>query len=702
MSEKLNQDIKYLPTVGPKKSELMHKEIGVKTFMDLLYYFPYRYIDRTKFYKIAEINEELPYIQIKGKIVKYEMLGEKSAKRLVAIFTDGERQMELIWFKGHKWIMQSLNIHSEYVIFGKPAVFNGKLNMVHPEMEEAQKAESMPTFSNLHPQYNTTEKLKSGFVNSRYIQRLVAYLVKNFINEIEESLPPHLIEKQKLIPLKEALFNIHFPQGNEELKKAEYRIKFEELFYIQLRLLFKKSNREQTVKGLQFSTVGNFFNTFYKEYLPFELTDAQKRVIKEIRKDTGSGKQMNRLVQGDVGSGKTMVAIMVMLIAADNGYQSCLMAPTEILAQQHYANFKRLLGQLGLNIQILTGNTLKSERPKIFENLKNGITHILIGTHALIEDNVIFQNLGMAVIDEQHRFGVAQRAQLRYKNVHPPHILVMTATPIPRTLAMTVYGDLDVSVIDQLPPGRKPIRTLHYFENKRNDAYQLMRDQIKLGRQVYIVYPLISESEKMDYKALEEGYKQVCEIFKEPAYKVSMVHGKMKKQEKEDNMSRFIKKETHIMVATTVIEVGVDVPNASVMLIESAERFGLSQLHQLRGRVGRGADQSYCILLSSPKLSNDGRKRLQTMVRTNDGFEIAETDLKLRGPGDVEGTMQSGMPFDLKLAELTKDQQILMYSRDIASELLSEDPLLEDPKNNILRQTIIKKQLDDTNWKLIG
>jgi ATP-dependent DNA helicase RecG len=698
---KLQQEIKYLPGVGPKRAEILNKDISVYTVEDLLYYFPYKHVDRSRFYKINELTADLPYIQVVGKITGFSEVGKSFKKRLSANFTDGTGTIELVWFKGIKWIQDSYKPGISYIVYGKPAMFGTRINIAHPEIEEADKLEQSFK-STLQPFYNTSERMKNIFLTSRVIHRMIGQILKNFQGEIKESLPSYLLKKCKLISLHEALFNIHYPQGTELLHYSEYRLKFEELFAIQLSLLKQKATREAVNKGLVFSKVGDYLNSFYKNNLKFELTEAQKRVIKEIRKDLGSGKQMNRLLQGDVGSGKTLVALMVMLIALDNEFQTCIMAPTEILAFQHFETLTKMLSGLNINIQLLTGSTKKAGRQHIFKSLADGSLQILIGTHALIEDTVQFKNLGLVIIDEQHRFGVAQRAKLWQKNENPPHVLVMTATPIPRTLAMTVYGDLDVSVIDELPPGRKPIYTKHIAGTQRAKLLELLKSEIAKGRQVYIVYPLIKESESLDYKALENGFETFVKLFPLPKYKVSMVHGQMKPAEKDAAMKSFVEGKTNIMVATTVIEVGVDVPNASIMVIESAERFGLSQLHQLRGRVGRGAEQSYCVLSTSFKLSEEARKRIGIMEATNDGFEIAEADLKLRGPGDIEGTQQSGIPFNLRIANLGKDQQILQYARDIASDIIKADPSLKKPENRELAILISKAKKDNVNWKMIS
>ncbi len=700
MQDILGQDIKFLPGVGPKRAEILQKELGIKTFYDLIYYYPYKYIDRTKFYKIKDIHAQMPYIQVKGKIISIETVGAANKERLVALFQDETGTMELLWFKGVKYQKEALKTNVTYTIFGKPAEFNGKMNVVHPEMEQ-EGTQTLKPSGLFQGYYITTEEMKKKFVNSKVVNKLALALVEKVRGKIKESIPAYLVEKMKLITLEEALVNIHKPEDTLTLRKARFRLKFEELFFIQLKILSLKHQRENKFKGYKFSEIGYNFNTFYKDYLPFELTNAQKKVIKEIRKDVGGTHQMNRLLQGDVGSGKTLVALMTMLMAIDNGFQASLMAPTEILAQQHFTSISNLLSGMSLNVKLLTGSTKTSERKILHEKLQNGEIHILIGTHALIEDTVNFHKLGLVIIDEQHRFGVAQRAKLWKKNqLIPPHVLVMTATPIPRTLSMTVYGDLDVSVIDELPPGRKPIQTLHFFENNRKKVVGFIQRKVDEGRQVYIVYPLISESEKMDFKNLEEGYRQVCETF--PGYSISMIHGRMKAANKDREMQRFKNGETQIMVATTVIEVGVDIPNASIMVIESAERFGLSQLHQLRGRVGRGAEQSHCILMTSYKIGNESRKRIETMVRTNDGFEIAEVDMKLRGPGDIEGTQQSGLGFDLKIANLVKDGEILQLARDTAMAILKEDPYLEDEKNKLLLKHILSNKRTEFNWGAIS
>ena len=698
MSDLSTRDIKFLPGVGPKKAELFNKELKIFSFEDLLYYFPYKYIDRSRTYKIKEIDGNMPYIQLRGEILNFETQGEGKGRRLIARFSDGTGIIELVWFKGIKFIIEKYKPGIEYTLFGKPTRFGSKFNIAHPEIDPID--DIIDKAPGLQAYYSTTEKMKSHFLNSKAIQKIMYNLWKSINGPLPETLPAQVIARSQVIYLTEAIQNIHFPQSPDLLRKAQFRLKFEELFYLQLNILRFTRQRQKKLGGFRFDHIGDYFNNFYHQCLPFELTNAQKRVLREIRADVGSGKQMNRLVQGDVGSGKTLVALMSMLMAVDNGFQACLMAPTEILASQHYESISELVAPIGIHVELLTGSTRKKERERIHEGLLTGDVNLIIGTHALIEDTVLFSNLGLVVIDEQHRFGVEQRARLWKKNNRPPHILVMTATPIPRTLAMTVYGDLDVSVIDELPPGRKPIQTIHQYDNKRGALYASIRKQIEMGRQIYIVYPLIQESERSDLKNLEDGFKHIQEVF--PEFKVCMVHGKMKPAEKDAEMQKFVSGEAHIMVATTVIEVGVNVPNASVMIIENAERFGLSQLHQLRGRVGRGADQSYCILMTSHKLSQETRKRLEIMVRTNDGFEISEADLQLRGPGDMEGTQQSGIAFDLKIANIAKDGQILQLARDIANEILDKDPELSLTENYVLNrqlQKIFKKKI---NWSLIS
>ena len=683
--------IEYLKGVGPQRAEILKKEISVFTYGDLLSYYPFRYIDRTQFYKIKDVDSELPYIQILVRLKSLEPLGEKRTKRLVAEAIDDTGEIELVWFQGINWVQKNLQINQVYIIFGKVGFFNGKAQMAHPEMELFNKQQKSVGNLMLQPVYSSTEKLKQYSLDSRGIQRLMVSLIDVCLSQVDEILPSYLINQCKLFKRVGAIQNIHFPTDVNTLKIAQNTLKFEELFFIQLKLLRSKLLRIKKFKGNIFNSVGDKFNQFYQELLPFELTNAQKRVIKEIRSDTFKGIQMNRLVQGDVGSGKTVVALMIMLLAIDNGFQTCLMAPTEILATQHYHSLKDLLKDDFVSISLLTGSTKKKDRIIIANQLQSGALSILIGTHALIEEPVKFKNLGFAVIDEQHRFGVEQRAALWRKNVIPPHILVMTATPIPRTLAMTLYGDLDVSVIDELPVGRKPIQTLHLFESQRLRMFGLMKQEIAKGRQVYIVYPLIQESAKLDLKNLMDGVEVMSIEFPLPVYKISVVHGQLKAADKEFEMQRFVKGETQIMVATTVIEVGVNVPNASVMIIENAERFGLSQLHQLRGRVGRGAEQSFCILMSGQKLSRDGKTRLETMVRTNDGFEISEIDLQLRGPGNIEGKQQSGL-LDLKIADLTLDQNILQEARKCVIKIFEDDPDLEKPEHQILKAFFFKKE----------
>lgn len=693
------RDIKFLQGVGPQRAAILEKELGIRSFKDLLYYFPYKYVDRSRLYLVREIDGNMPYIQLRGRILSFETFGEGRQRRLVGHFTDGTGVVDLVWFQGLKYVEGRFKANEEYIVFGKPTVFNGRINVAHPDIDPADSLKLSEM--GLEPYYNTTEKMKRHNLHSHAVEKLMKNLFHVLRGEtLDETLSPSIVAACHLMPLSEALYNIHFPRNPELLRKARYRLKFEELFYVQLNILRYTKERRNKFRGLVFSKVGDIFNTFYSRNLPFELTGAQKRVIKEMRRDMRGGRQMNRLLQGDVGSGKTLVALMVMLIALDNGYQACMMAPTEILAAQHYETLTRFLDGTDVRVELLTGSVKGKRREDILRGLLTGDVHILVGTHAVIEDTVGFSSLGLVVIDEQHRFGVAQRAKLWAKSSTPPHVLVMTATPIPRTLAMTLYGDLDVSVIDELPPGRKPVRTIHQFDNRRASMYAFMRKQIQEGRQVYVVYPLIQESEKMDIKNLEEGYLHVCEAF--PEYKVSKVHGRMKPAEKEEEMQRFLRNETQIMVATTVIEVGVNVPNASVMVIENAERFGLSQLHQLRGRVGRGADQSYCILVTGYKLTEDTRKRIEIMVQTNDGFEIAEADLKLRGPGDLEGTQQSGVAFDLKIADIARDGQLLQYVRGIAETLLDADPNGENPENAIVWKQLRELRKKDVNWSVIS
>ena len=698
MFDLTTRDIKYLSGVGPQKAAVLNKELEIYSLHDLLYYFPYKYVDRSRIYYIHEIDGNMPYIQLKGKILGFETFGEGRQRRLLAHFSDGTGVVDLVWFQGIKYVTNKYKLHEEYIVFGKPTVFNGRINVAHPDIDSP--ADLKLSSMGLQPYYNTTEKMKRSFLNSHAIEKMMATVIGQIQEPLSETLSPKLIADHHLMSLTDALRNIHFPSNPELLRKAQYRLKFEELFYVQLNILRYAKDRQRKYRGYVFETVGEIFNTFYSKNLPFELTGAQKRVLREIRQDVGCGKQMNRLLQGDVGSGKTLVALMSMLMALDNGFQACMMAPTEILANQHYDTIRELLFGMDVRVELLTGSVKGKKREAILAGLLTGDVHILIGTHAVIEDTVNFASLGLAVIDEQHRFGVAQRARLWSKSVQPPHVLVMTATPIPRTLAMTLYGDLDVSVIDELPPGRKPIATIHQFDNRRESLYRSVRKQIEEGRQVYIVYPLIKESEKIDLKNLEEGYLHICEEF--PDCKVCKVHGKLKPAEKDAQMQLFISGDAQIMVATTVIEVGVNVPNASVMIIENAERFGLSQLHQLRGRVGRGADQSYCILVTTYKLTEETRKRLEIMVRTNDGFEIAEADLKLRGPGDLEGTQQSGIAFDLKIADIARDGQLLQYVRTIAEEITDADPGGVLPENAILWQQLRALRKTNVNWAAIS
>lgn len=675
----LDTPIEFLKGVGPQRGEALNKELGVFAFGDLLSYYPYRYIDRGKFHKVIDVFADSPEVQLKGYISNIRLAGNKRIIRMNAVFSDESGSLELVWFNGIKWLKDKFKPDVPYVIFGKPSVFNGRINIMHPEVEAVSEMDALPQ-SSLQPMYNSSEKLKAKGLDSKGIWRLQKTLSPQITGKIYETLSEKILNTTKLIGREQALINIHLPQSQELLVKARNRLKFEELFFMQLRLHRDKQIRKKKSSNILFEKVGEQFNDFYLNHLTFPLTNAQKRVVKEIRKDTGSGSQMNRLLQGDVGSGKTIVALMSMLLAVDNGFQACMMAPTEILAVQHSNSIQKFLKNSGLNVVLLTGAIKGKQRKTILENLSSGSTDILIGTHALIENAVKFKNLGLAVIDEQHRFGVMQRAKLWEKNEHPPHVLVMTATPIPRTLAMTLYGDLDVSVLDEMPPGRKPVKTIHYRETHRQVVFGFMKQQIKLGRQVYVVYPLINESESLDLKDLMEGYDSIIREFPLPDNAISIVHGQMKSAEKEYEMQRFVKGETNIMVATTVIEVGVDVSNASVMIIENAERFGLSQLHQLRGRVGRGADQSFCILMSGDKLTSDARQRIATMVETTDGFRIAEADLKLRGPGDIEGTQQSGI-LDLKIADIILDEKILFFARKMAAEIIASDPELSSDEN---------------------
>ncbi len=723
----LSQDIKYLQGVGPNRALLLASELGITTVGDLLAYYPYKYVDRSRIYRINEIDGNMPYVQLCGQIFSFDTVGEGRNKRLIAHFADGSGAIDLVWFQGIKYAAKSYDCRKPYIVFGKPTVFNGRIQIAHPEMEaapvhlkaqarttgnlfeeDAQNAnlretemDAQPTvFKGLCPSYNTSEKMKRSGLNSTAIAKLTANMFKLLKEPLAETLPPYITQQHHFMSYDDAVRNIHYPSSPETLRHAQLRLKFEELFYVQLNILRYVKDRQLRYRGIVFGTIGEHFNGFFYNHLPFELTNAQKRVIKEIRADMKSGRQMNRLLQGDVGSGKTLVALMVSLIAIDNGCQACIMAPTEILAEQHLDTLRKFLGDLPVKVELLTGTVKGKRRTAVLEGLVTDDIHILVGTHAVIEDNVLFHKLGLVVIDEQHRFGVAQRAKLWMKNSVPPHVLVMTATPIPRTLAMTLYGDLDVSIIDELPPGRKPIRTVHMFDAHRPRIYQLMNRELQQGRQIYIVYPLIKETEKMDLKDLEAGFEEISQAF--PNHKVGKVHGKMKPADKDVEMQRFAKHETHILVSTTVIEVGVNVPNASVMIIENAERFGLSQLHQLRGRVGRGADQSYCVLVTKFEIGETTRKRIQVMVDTTDGFEIAEQDLKLRGPGDLEGTQQSGMAFDLKIANLARDGQILTLARDTAQAVITSDPEERNPQNDILWRRLRELRKSNINWGAIS
>ena len=699
MLDLTTRDIKFLPGVGEQRATLLARELNIRSLHDLLYYFPYKYIDRSRVFKVSELGGQLQHVQLLGEIRSFEEMGEGASRRLVGHFTDGTAFVDLVWFRGIKFVKNRLKLNTRYVVFGKPSVFNGRVNIAHPDVDDASllKLDTM----GLQPYYNTTEKMKRSGLNSSAMMKLVQNLFGLLTVPLDETLSADIVQKNGLMSIDDALRIIHFPRNAKELQLAQYRHKFEELFYIQLNILYYARERQMRYVGHRFAKVGEMFNRFYSEKLPFQLTNAQKRVVKEIRADVNSERQMNRLLQGDVGSGKTLVALMSMLLAKDNGYQACLLAPTEILAEQHFATLRRMLGGLPVRVELLTGSTKTKERVPLFEALENGGIDILVGTHAVLEDNVLFHNLGLVVIDEQHRFGVVQRAKMWAKNTIPPHILVMTATPIPRTLAMTLYGDLDVSVIDELPPGRKPINTSHIFRNRTDSLYSFIRTQINEGRQAYVVYPLISESEKLDLKNLEDGYNQLCNVFCD--YKLSKLHGKMKPKEKDEEMRRFASGETQILVSTTVIEVGVDVPNASVMVIENAERFGLSQLHQLRGRVGRGASQSYCILVTDYKLSEDTRKRMEIMTTSNDGFEIAEADLKLRGPGDMEGTQQSGIAFDLKIANLSRDEQLLKFVREVARAVVAADPQCNSAQYRVVWEQLRRiKSMNNRNWGAIS
>ena len=694
----LDQDIKFLPGVGPNRKKMLSNELGIETYGDLLEYFPYKYVDRSKVYTIHELTGDMPYVQVVGHILSFEsfQMGPRK-ERVVAHFTDGTAICDLTWFNGGKYAKQTYRIGTEYVVFGKPTVFNNRINFTHPDLDDASKVDL--SSMGLQPYYNTSERMKKSGLNSRAIERLTKTLVEK-LPPLPETLPGYILNERYLMGRDEAFRTVHYPQNARDLERARVRLKFEELFYVQLNILRYASDHRRKYRGYVFSQVGEVFNSFYRNQLPFPLTEAQKRVIREIRVDVGSGRQMNRLLQGDVGSGKTLVALMSMLIAIDNGYQACIMAPTEILAEQHLQTIMQFLKGMDLRVALLTGIVKGKRREEVLEGLLDGTIHILVGTHAVIEDTVQFARLGFVVVDEQHRFGVAQRAKLWSKSENPPHVLVMTATPIPRTLAMTLYGDLDVSVIDELPPGRKPVRTTHVFDSRMTSLYDGIRQQIREGRQVYIVFPLIEESEKSDLKNLEDGFEALRQVF--PEFRLSKVHGKMKPKDKEEEMQRFVSGETQILVATTVIEVGVNVPNASVMVILDAQRFGLSQLHQLRGRVGRGADQSFCILVTPLKLSEDTRKRIDIMCDTNDGFRIAEADLKLRGPGDLEGTQQSGMAFDLKIADIARDGQLVQMARDEAQKIIDDDPECRSDKYAILWNRLRQLRKTNINWAAIS
>ena len=698
MSSILDQDIQFLPSVGTKTKEILSKELGIRSYGDLLEYYPYKYVDRSKIFHISELTSDMPFVQLKGKILSYEEVDiGKRNKMLVAHFSDGYGVADLVWFRSAQYIIKSYKVGTEYIVFGKPSAYNGRFRFAHPDIDDASKLQISEM--GMQPFYGLTENMKKRGYTSRSIERITRSLV-SILPPLPETLPDFIVNRLHLVSRDAALRMIHYPHSHQEMQKAQVRLKFEELFYVQLNILRYASDQRRKYRGYIFNRIGDIFNGFYAHHLPFELTGAQKRVMHEIRADMCSGRQMNRLLQGDVGSGKTLVALMTMLIALDNGYQACLMAPTEILAEQHLQTIRDFLQGMDIRVELLTGIVKGKKRKEILDGLATGDIQILIGTHAVIEDPVAFHRLGVAVIDEQHRFGVAQRAKLWAKSENPPHVLVMTATPIPRTLAMTIYGDLDVSVIDELPPGRKPIQTLHKFDNQLTSLYQSIRRQINLGRQVYIVFPLIKESEKMDLKNLEEGYETLKQAF--PEFRLSKIHGRMKSAEKEAEMEQFVKGETQILVATTVIEVGVNVPNASVMVILDAQRFGLSQLHQLRGRVGRGCDQSYCILVTGYKLSEETRKRINIMCDTNDGFRIAEADLKLRGPGDLEGTQQSGMAFDLKIANIARDGQLVQLARTEAQAIIDADPQCEHPQNSILWNRLKELKKTNINWAAIS
>ena len=695
----LETALTYLPGIGPKRAETLQKELGLSTWGDLLYYFPYKHIDRSRLYRTSELTSDMPFVQVRGQFISFEQMGEGRKKRLVGHFTDGYGWVDCVWFNSQQYILKSVKLHQDYILFGRPSVFNGRININHPDIDSPDTL--MLSKMSMQPYYQTTEKMKKVGLNSRTLEKFTSTLLRHIPEgSIPETLPHHLLGSLCMVSLDEALRAAHYPSTAQELTQANYRLKFEELFYVQLSVLRYARLRQGTIHGHIFSRVGEYFNDFYSNNLPFQLTEAQKRVIREMHADMKSGRQMNRLVQGDVGSGKTMVALMTMLIALGNGFQACIMAPTEILAEQHFATFQKMLGTMPVRVELLTGMVKGKRRKAVLEGLRTGEVQILVGTHAVIEDNVQFRNLGLVVIDEQHRFGVAQRAKLWEKNLTPPHVLVMTATPIPRTLAMTVYGDLDVSVIDELPPGRKPIQTMHMYDNNPDKLYNGINQQIQEGRQVYMVYPLVKESEKLDLKNVKAAYVHLQKIF--PMYRISMVHGQMKPADKDAEMQRFVSGETHILVATTVIEVGVNVPNASVMVIQNAERFGLAQLHQLRGRVGRGASQSYCILVTKYELSKETRRRIDIMTETNDGFEIAEADLRFRGPGDLEGTQQSGIAFDLKLANLARDGQIVQLARETASFVLDDDPMLSKPENRIMVERMRYLKKDEMDWSNIS
>lgn len=698
MQDLRNTDVTYLPGIGPARAKVLYDELGISTWHDLLYYFPYKHIDRSRLYQIAELTPDMPFVQVKGHFLSFEVQGTGRKQRLVGHFTDGDMVMDMVWFNSIKYITQNIKLYEEYIVFGKPSAYGGRINISHPDIDRADSL--VLSKMSMRPYYSLTERMRKRGYTSRSIENFTSTLFEQLKHPIPETLPQYVCDRLHLMPLDQALRCMHYPSTADELSKATMRLKFEELFYIQLSILRYSRERSARQHGHLFPVVGELFNTFYRSYLPFSLTEAQKRVIREMRADMGSGRQMNRLLQGDVGSGKTLVALMTMLIALDNGYQACIMAPTEILAEQHLATFRSFLNDMPVRVELLTGVVKGKRRKTVLDGLQTGEVQILVGTHAVIEDHVAFRNLGLVVIDEQHRFGVAQRARLWEKNVVPPHVLVMTATPIPRTLAMTLYGDLDVSVIDELPPGRKPVKTLHAYDNRSDDLYKGVWQEIQAGRQVYFVYPLVKESEKIDLKNVEAEYLNLQKIF--PSCQISMVHGKMKSSEKDAEMQKFVSGETQILVATTVIEVGVNVPNASVMVIQNAERFGLSQLHQLRGRVGRGAEQSYCILVTKYDLSRDSRRRIQIMTETNDGFEIAEADLKFRGPGDLEGTQQSGIAFDLKLANLAKDGQLVQLARDTAAFVLDNDPCQTRPVNSVLWQQLQEMHKHQVDWSNIS